>query len=288
MPETNIPALGEVKTYEPDDVLKRGYPAIFKGIFFEIGRNRWLTWQLFKRDFLATYKQSLFGVFWALIIPLISVGTFVLLNHSGILSVGKTDAPYPIFAVLGMLMWQLFSSGLIGAANSLVKAGAMIVKINFSKKSLVLASLGQSLVSGLIQLMLLLSFFIAYKYAPTWYIFILPFLILPLAMLTVGFGFILSILNGVARDIGNILAISLTFLMFLTPVLYVKPQLGIMSVLTKYNILYYLIAVPRDLVMSGQTRDLFGYAVCSIIAVFTMFICLAVFHFAETRVTERI
>ena len=54
----------EIITYEPDNSLKKGYFSIFSEIFNEIKDNRWLTWQLFKRDFLALYKQSFFGVFW--------------------------------------------------------------------------------------------------------------------------------------------------------------------------------------------------------------------------------
>ncbi|MBU4305805.1 MAG: ABC transporter permease, partial [Candidatus Omnitrophica bacterium] len=63
-----------VITYEPDNSLKKGYGNIFGEIFNEIINNRWLIYQLFRRDFLALYKQSFIGILWAFIIPLISVG----------------------------------------------------------------------------------------------------------------------------------------------------------------------------------------------------------------------
>lgn len=282
------PKAGQARTYEPDDVLKSGAAALFKGIFNELLRNRWLTWQLFKRDFSATYKQSLFGVFWAFVLPLISVGTFLILNRSGIITVGDTGAPYMIYALLGLVLWQLFATGLIAAATSLVKAGNMIVKINFSKKSLVLASHGQALVSSLIQLLLLAGLFLTSGYAPRPFIWLLPLLALPLFLLTIGLGFILAILNGIARDIGNALAILLTFLMFLTPVLYARPRSGMLTVLNRYNILYYLIAVPRDLILKGRTGELGPYLACSALVVAVMMLCLAAFHVAETRISERI
>jgi len=134
-----------ITTYEPDNSLKKGYLSIFSEIFNEIKKNRWLTYQLFKRDFFAIYKQSFIGILWALIIPLVSVGTFIILYRSGIFTIGDINVPYPIYAILGMAFWQLFSTGLVAASNSLVKAGSMIVKINFSKKALVIASTGQSL-----------------------------------------------------------------------------------------------------------------------------------------------
>ena len=138
-------------TYEPDNSLKKGYLSIFSEIRNEFKVSKWLTYQLFKRDFFAIYKQSFIGILWALIIPLVSVGTFVVLNSSGVFNIGDIDVPYPIYAILGMAFWQLFASGLVACSNSLVKAGSMIAKINFSKKALVIAATGQSIVAFMIQ-----------------------------------------------------------------------------------------------------------------------------------------
>ena len=226
---------GPITTYEPDNSLRKGYCSIFLEIFNELKKNRWLTYQLFKRDFLTVYKQSFIGSFWALILPLISVGAFIILNRSGIFNIGNINVPYPIYAILGMAFWQLFSSGLIASANSLVATGTMITKINFSKKSLVIASLGRSIVSFLIQFILVILLFVCYGIVPSAAIFLIPLIIIPILLLTLGVGFIASLVNGVVRDIGNILGVVLTFLMFLTPVLYAKPTIGILSHDSIYN-----------------------------------------------------
>ncbi|MEJ2307671.1 MAG: hypothetical protein P8Y30_09095 [candidate division WOR-3 bacterium] len=142
-------------------------PGPTKEIIWELTHNKWLTFQLFKRDFFAVYKQSLVGFFWAFIVPIVSVGTFIILNRSGILEFGKIEVPYPIYAILGMAFWQLFSTGLITTSNSLVKAGSMLVKINFSKKSLVIASATQSLIAFIVQMVLvgiLFGFYQVYRY----------------------------------------------------------------------------------------------------------------------------
>ena len=230
---------GIVTIYEPDNSLKKGYLSIFSEIYNEIKANRWLTYQLFKRDFLAIYKQSFIGIFWAFIIPLISILTFIILNQSGVFSIGDINVPYPIYAILGLSFWQLFSTGLIASSNSLVKAGPMIVKINFSKKSLVIASTGQSVISFLIQFIMVCILFICYRIPPNIKILFIPFLIMPVMLLTFGLGFILSLVNGVVRDVGNALSTLITFLMFLTPVLYAKPTGGFLGHVTNYNLLYY-------------------------------------------------
>jgi len=274
--------------YLPDNSIRKGYVSLFKEMIEEITTSRWLTWQLFKRDFSAMYKQSLLGVFWALVVPFISVGTFIFLNRAGIFSIGDIAVPYPIFAVAGMALWQLFSTGLIASTNSLVNAGAMITKINFTRESLVISATGQAIVSSLIQTVIVFALFVWYHIIPPWTLVLVPFAVLPLFLLTLGLGFIFSLINGVLRDVGNMISVSITFLLFLTPVLYAKPASGIAAVASHYNPLYYLISVPRDLLILGGTTELYGYVWSAILAIVVFFVCWAAFHLTETRITERI
>jgi lipopolysaccharide transport system permease protein len=278
----------KIITYEPDNSIKKGYRSLFTEIATELMINRWLTYQLFKRDFFATYKQSFMGIFWALIIPLVSVATFVILNRSGLFSIGKMSVPYPIYAILGLSFWQLFSTGLVGSSNALVKAGSMITQINFSRKSLVIASAGQSLVSFLIQFSLLATLFAVYRVAPSLLILLVPVLVIPILLLTLGLGLILSLFNGVMRDIGNVISLLLTFLMFLTPILYARPNTGMLAYVTRWNPLYYLVTAPRDLVLNGVMLEPEGFLIASGFSFITFIICLVVFHLTETRICERV
>lgn len=280
--------MNKTTTYEPDNSIKKGYISLWAEIFQELKQNKWLTLQLFKRDFFSIYKQSLGGVFWAFIVPLISVGTFIMLNRSGIFEFGAIEVPYPIYAILGMSFWQLFSTGLIASSNSLVKAGSMLVKINFSKKSLVIASGAQSLVAFIVQLVLLIVLFFIYGLSPKITGLFFPVLMIPIILFTLGLGFILSLFNSIVRDIGNALSVFLTFLMFLTPVLYAKPKIGILIPITKYNPLYYLISIPREFILKGSTTEWKGYILSVAVAIVVFVVGLLVFHLTETRVTERI
>ena len=164
----------------------------------------------------------------------------------------------------------------------------MIGKINFSKKSLVLAAMGQAIVAFLVQLILLVVLFIGYGFVPHISIVLIIPLMIPIFLLTLGLGFLLSILNGIVRDVGNLLSILLTFLMFLTPILYVIPTSGILTTITTFNPLYYLITAPRDLILTGSLSNWLGFLISSIISVVIFVLCLVIFHLAETRVTERI
>lgn len=275
-------------TYEPDNSIKKGYAALLGEIVSEIDRNKWLTWQLFKRDFFAVYRQSFMGFLWAFIVPLVSVGSIIVLSNAGLFQIGRIDVPYPIYAILGMAFWQLFSMGLIASTSSLVNAGSMITKINFSKKSLVIASVGQSVISFATQFCLVCLLFVFYGILPSPAILLFPLLMLPLVLLTLGLGFLLSLLNGIMRDTGSIITLLMTFLMFLTPILYVRPAAGLLAAMTAYNPLYHLIASARELILLGTVSDPLALAVSALIAFAVFAVGLVVFHLTETRVAERI
>lgn len=274
--------------YFPDKSIKQGYPSLFKEMVSEVITGRWLTWQFFRRNFIVTYRQSVLGVFWALIIPLVAVGTFILLNRGGVLNVGDIAVPYPLFAVAGMALWQLFSIGLILGGNSLVGAGRMITRINFTRESLVLSGVAQGFVPSLVQIGVVLILFASYQIAPPWTALLVPLAMIPLLLLTLGLGFILSLVNGVVRDAGNGISILVTFLMFATPVLYAKPPSGTLAVVSQYNPLYYLVSVPRDLLILGSTNELQGFAYSALLSLVVFFICWMAFHLTEARVAERI
>jgi len=278
----------EITTYEPDNSLKKGYISIVSELISEIIQNRWLTYQLFRRDFFSMYKQSVIGILWVVILPIVNVATFLMLSRSGIFNVGDIRIPYPLYAILGMAFWQIFSTGIIACANSLSNAGDMVKRINFSKKSLVLAAMGKPIVSFFIQLILVAVLFIIYRIFPHPGILLLPFIIIPLILLTLGFGLMVAILNAIIRDTGNFLSVALTLFMYLTPVLYAKPKIGLLAQVTHYNPVYYYISAGRDLALNGQIQELSGFLYSVVFSILIFIFSLIVFHLTETRITERI
>jgi lipopolysaccharide transport system permease protein len=278
----------DVVTYEPDNSLKKGYVSLVAGLVREVWDNRWLTYQLFRRDFSAMYKQSLVGVLWIVILPIINIGVFLMLSRSGIFNIGDINMPYPLYAVIGLAVWQLFATGITACASSLSNAGDMVMRINFSKKSLVMAAMGKPLVSFLVHLALIVTLFIVYKIVPPASVLLLPIIIIPLVLLTLGFGFLVAILNAVVRDIGNLLPVIMTLLMYLTPVLYAKPRIGVLSHLTQYNPVYYFVSGARDLCLGNGIQNTAGFLATVVFSLAVFFVSLFIFHLTETRITERI
>ena len=277
-----------VQTYEPDNCLKQGYIAAIKEIFNELFYNKWLIYQLFKRDFSAMYKQSFIGFLWIFIMPILNVGLFAMLGQSGIFNFGKIDVPYPIYAVLGLAFWQIFANGMIACGGSLTAVGDMVMRIKFSKKCVVIASIGRGIVTFLVQLVLIIALFIYFQMVPSKGALLMPLFAIPIAILTLGLGMIVALLNSIVRDTGNLLGALLSFYMYLTPILYAKPEVGILHHLSNINPMYYFIAAGRDMVLTGHLAEPEGFIYSCVFAVIVFFVGIMIFHLTETRITERI
>ena len=234
-------------------------------------------------------KQSFLGLIWPLVIPLVSIGTVIVLDNANIFTIGDINVPYPVFALLGMTVWQLFSNTLSKSSASLVDAGAMLTKINFSRKSLIVSSIGQTAVAFITQLIVLIILLIIYRVpVHVGAVLVFPLVILPLAIFALSLGAVLAVFNSIMRDISRFLPLFLNFAMFLTPVLYAKPTQGLLQKVTHLNPMYYFVAAARDLVLKGTIEEVTCFVVTFIFSILFSFICLLVFHLTETRIAERV
>lgn len=277
-----------ITVYEPDRFIRIGFFAIWKEMSLNLFRTRELIWRLFLRDFSAKYRQSLLGVLWVILNPLITVGIFVFLNRSGVLNIGETSVPYPVFALIGISIYSIFSTGLSVCSNSIIGAGPMVVKINFPKISLVIAALGQSIVEFLVRLVLIIVVFIIFGVAPKWTSIFLPFVLLPLILLTLGMGLFLSLLAGVFRDTIQIVPLLTTLLLFLVPALYPVPRTGVLVTLNKWNPLSHLLIGCRDILISGSLSNPSGFLLATILSAIIFLISWRIFFLSEPRIAERV
>lgn len=278
----------KVIVYCPDRFLKMEFFSIWQEMFISLHRSRELIWRLFLRDFSAKYRQSLLGISWAVLNPLITVGIFVYLNKAGVFNIGPTSVPYPAFALVGLTAWSLFATGLTACSNSIVAAGAMVTKINFPKSSLVIASIGQAVVEFIVRLGLTVIVLLIYKVTPSWTAVFLPFVAIPIFLLTLGMGFFLSLLTGVFRDTVNIVALFTTFLLFLMPVLYPAPDSGLFAAVNVWNPLSYLIDGCRDIVFLGKFSSPAGFWGSALFSLFVFLFFWRLFYLVEPKIAERV
>lgn len=258
-------------------------------MFYEIVIARGLMIRWFLRDFNAQYRQTLLGFLWVLIIPLFTVMVFILMRKSGVINAGKTQVPYPVFALSGLTIWSVFSTVLSKTSTSLINAGALMIKINFPKISIVIAAACLGLVDFIIKMIFLIIIILAYQVPIAIADIILTMCCLfPLFLFTTGMGMILSIAAGVFRDAVNIINLLLMPMMLFTPILYLPEPGSTLHSLNLFNPLNYFINMPREILFSIPVTSALGFCISSIISLIVFFFSWRLFYISQSKITERI
>jgi len=173
------------------------------------------------RDIKIKYKQAFLGFLWAILQPLFTMIIFSFFFGS-LLNVPSDGIPYPIFAYSGLLMWNVFSSGLSNAGNSMVSNANIIKKIYFPRliipMSAILVSVFDFLMSFVVYIGLLIYFQMDVNFLKM--LLFLPASLLLTVVCTFGLGSFLAALNVKYRDFRYIIPFMIQSLMFLTPVIY--------------------------------------------------------------------
>ncbi|MFC1841033.1 ABC transporter permease [Thermodesulfobacteriota bacterium] len=278
----------QLKVYEPNYIVNAGLH-VWADMFKELVGFRGLVWRLIIRDISARYKQSLFGVFWAFIAPMVLMMVFVWVKNRQILPIDDTAMPYAAFVFTGQMIWQLFSQGVLSSANSLVAAGNMLTKINFPREVLIFSAIGQTVFDFILKIPLLFIVFYATGFLPGFSIVLIPFALLPMLIMIIGIGFFVSLLNAVSRDVANALSIIMNLGMFLTPVIYPPPESWPFSFLINtLNPVSSFISISRDLMTTGIISDPFNYVFSLLFSLLIFLFGWRLFHLTEPKIAERI
>lgn len=184
----------------------------------DLFRYRELFYFLAWRDIVVRYKQTLLGIVWAVVRPLLTMAVFALV-FGKIAHLATDQVNYPLFVLSGLLPWLLFAGSLIDTSQSLVNNTHMISKIYFPRIILPISDIMVHLVDFLISLSMLLFLLLFNRYL-SWAILGLPFFILLTLLLCIGIGLWLSAASARYRDFRFIVPFLVQFGVFLSPVGY--------------------------------------------------------------------
>jgi ABC-type polysaccharide/polyol phosphate export systems, permease component len=270
--------------YTPDSIRRRGWH-VWRTIINEFLNSRELIWRLILRDIAARYRQSMFGYLWAVLPSIVTVIVFAALTQSQTIPVAETALPYVAYALWSISVWQLFAGCLSVCTNSLVSAGSLVSKVNFPKEALVIAAIGHPLLDFMIRLVLVAFVFIWYGVPFKAQMIFVPFILLPAILLAIGLSFVLSIINLVLRDIGSILGVTLTFGMFLTPVLYPPPTTWPSSLINILNPLSPVLIASQDVIAYGSLLQPQAFLFSSLFSMLVFLVGWRLFRLTIYRVS---
>lgn len=186
----------------------------FRGLFY------FLAW----RDVRVRYKQTVIGVLWALLRPLLTI--FILSFIRWLFADGKETAiPYPLTIAAGTLAWTFFASAFSDASNSLVSNANLVSKVYFPRLIVPASAIIVCLVDFFISLVILFGFMIYYQRLPGIEVLALPGFLLLATITALGCGLYLAALNVKYRDFRYIIPFIVQFGMYVSPVIFSSDEI---------------------------------------------------------------
>lgn len=183
----------------------------------DLWRYRELFFFLAWRDVLVRYKQTVIGIAWSVIRPLLTMIVLTII-FGKIAKFPSGDVPYPIMVFAAMLPWQFFANALSESSNSLISNANMLTKVYFPRLVVPASAVIVSLVDFLISFAILIVLMIWYRFIPDWHIVVLPLFLLFAFMAAFGFGLLLAALNVRYRDFRYIVPFFIQFGLYISPV----------------------------------------------------------------------
>jgi lipopolysaccharide transport system permease protein len=177
-----------------------------------------------RRDFVARYKQTILGPLWFIIQPILTTLMFTVV-FSQVAGISTDGLPPMLFYMAGTVAWTYFSTCLNSTSNTFVSNAGIFGKVYFPRLTVPLSIVISNLIQFAIQFALLAAIMLFYYLRGTaihlnGYVVLIPYLIVIMALMGLGFGIIISSLTTKYRDLTNLVAFGMQLWMYATPIIY--------------------------------------------------------------------
>jgi lipopolysaccharide transport system permease protein len=212
------------------DLVIKGHTSLFDVRLKEVWHFRDLLYLFVKRDFVTVYKQTILGPLWFFVQPLLTTITFTII-FGNVAQLSTDGAPKLLFYMAGITLWSYFSSCLTAVAGVFSVNASIFGKVYFPRLIMPLTIVISNLMKFGVQFLLFLGFVIYYviqgQINPNLYILVLPFIILLMAIMAMGFGLILTAMTAKYKDLNQLITFGVQLFMYITPVIYPSSSISI-------------------------------------------------------------
>jgi lipopolysaccharide transport system permease protein len=259
-----------------------------RGDLMKLEQYRDLLYTLSVHRIKVRYKQSVLGIFWAILQPLSMMLIFTFI-FSLIARMPSEGEPYAIFAYTALLPWNYFSSAVSNATNSLVSHSQFVTKVYFPREILPMTYVIAALFDFAVATTLLIGLMIYYHVRPTVNAFYAVPIILILSCFALAMSFLLSATQVRIRDVGVAVPLLLQLWMFATPVIY--PLAAVPARLRPLYMLNPMVGVIenfRQVILRGAGPDLRSLITSAVISVVLLVISYLYFKRVEATMADLI
>lgn len=241
--------------YSPESPLSNP-GRLVKEVFHDLYRCRELIWILFQRDLKAQFRQSYLGYVWLFLPPLTTTGVWLFLNSQRVIAVGETGIPYPLFVIIGSVVWQTFVKLLLNPLSAFNGGKPVFMKLKVPPEAFIAAGSARAVFEFMIYGVVLVPAFFVYRMVPPWTIMLVPLVIAALFALGTALGLLLVPLGSLYSDIQQAIPILMGFLMYMAPVVYPPPESGLAATIININPVTPILSCMRDFLTTGSLEHL--------------------------------
>jgi homopolymeric O-antigen transport system permease protein len=239
-------------------------------------KYRFLLIELVKRDIKVKYRNSVLGIFWSFLNPLLMMIVMTIIFST---LFGKTITNFPVYYLTGMLIFSLYSQGSSGAMTSITGNASMLNKVYIPKYMYSLSRVLSNLVTFAFSLIILVLIMVATGAPFSIYILYSFIPVILIILITTGAGLLLATLNVFFKDIQYLYKIFTTLLMYASAIFYpvsiVPEQFQIFFTL---NPIFAIISLFRDSFYSGTPYDMFNIVYATLFSTILLIIGVAIFY----------
>lgn len=276
----------EIKIYEAGGK-RQSFWSMVKSMFIDLKNSTDLAKRLFIRDRKSEYRQSFLGIFWAIFTPLMNSMVWIFLSASGAIAISDTGLPYPVFVLIGTLMWTVFTESVNMPLQQTNASKSLLTKVNFEKESIILAGFFNILFNLTIKMGIVFMILIFFGVPLTFNILLsVPFILL-LSIFGLSLGLIISPIGMLYKDIAKIIPMGLSLMMYITPVVYKNAKIKSLETILQYNPLSPIINTIRDLLTGGGIENLPYMMVIAAITLLLLFVGWILYRISIPIIVER-
>ena len=205
------------------DLVIKGHTSLFDLRLGELWNYRDLLVLFVRRDFVTVYKQTILGPLWFFIQPLLTTITFTII-FGNVAQLSTDGAPKIVFYMAGITLWSYFSTCLTSVSGVFNTNAGIFGKVYFPRLIMPLTIVISNLMKFFVQFLLFIGFVIYFtmqdQITPNNWILLTPFIIILMALISMGIGLILSAMTTKYKDLNHLIGFGIQLFMYATPVIY--------------------------------------------------------------------
>ena len=251
----------------------------------------YMLFNLVSKDFKLRYRRSILGVVWSMLNPLLMMIVMTLI-FTNIFRFQFDMYPFAVYLILGQTLFTIFQDGATGAMGSIIEAAPLIKKVHVQKIIFPTEKVVFAVVNFCFSLIAVGAVLAFFGMMPSWKALFIPFLVILLAIFTLGVGYLVSALSVFFRDVMHLWGVLTTVWFYFTPIFWPYDALASngldwVYLLVQFNPMYHFVSCFRQMVTGIPLPSDLGvvteFGLCALFAVVTFGVGLFVFKKLEKK-----